>query len=254
MADTDQNTPGCTICGNGIDPGFKISMAFQPIVDVKQRTVFAHEALVRGPAGEPAGVVFEKVNNGNRYSFDQACRIKAIEWAAKLGMQSSLSINFMPNAVYEPERCIQTTLKAASTHDFPTDRIIFEITEGERIEDPDHLDKIIRYYQAQGFQTAIDDFGAGYAGLSLLADFRTDLVKLDMGLIRDIDSQASRQAIVKATLSVCDSLGIRAIAEGVETRAELQTLRGMGVDLIQGYLLARPAFEALPEIDWSVLD
>ena len=75
-----------------------------------------------------------------------------------------------------------------------------------------------------------------------------------MGLVRDIDREPSRQAIVKATLSVCDSLGIRPVAEGVETRAELATLRDLGVNLFQGYLLARPGFEVLPEIDWSTLD
>lgn len=254
MAETNEQKAGCSICGNGVDPGFDISMAFQPIVDSEDRSIFAHEALVRGPAGEPAGKIFEQVNNRNRYSFDQACRVKAIEWASRLGMETQLSINFMPNAVYEPERCIRTTLQAARTHGFPAERIIFEVTEGERVDDPAHLDKIIRYYQAQGFLTAIDDFGAGYAGLSLLADFRTDLVKLDMGLVRDIDRHTSRQAIVRATLSVCESLGIRAIAEGVETRAELETLREMGVDLFQGYLLARPGFEQLPEVDWTALD
>lgn len=254
MAESNEQSAGCSICANGVDPGFEISMAFQPIVNVEDHSIFAHEALVRGTAGEPAGKIFELVNNRNRYSFDQACRIKAIEWASRLSMESPLSINFMPNAVYEPERCIQTTLEAARIHDFPTDRIIFEITEGERVDDPAHLDKIIRYYQSQGFMTAIDDFGAGYAGLSLLADFRTDLVKLDMGLVRDIDRHASRQAIVRATLSVCESLGIRAIAEGVETRAELDTLREMGINLFQGYLLARPGFEQLPAVDWSVLE
>lgn len=254
MPETDNQRAGCSICANGADSGFEISMAFQPIVDAKSRSIFAHEALVRGASGEPAGKVFELVNNRNRYSFDQACRVKAIEWAARLGMESQLSINFMPNAVYEPERCIQTTLEAAHTHSFPTDRIIFEITEGERVDDPAHLDKIIRYYQSQGFLTAIDDFGAGYAGLSLLADFRTDLVKLDMNLVRDIDRNPSRQAVVRATLSACESLGIRPIAEGVETVEEFRTLQEMDVALFQGYLLARPAFEALPEVDWSVLD
>lgn len=250
----NENTNGCRICRGGQGLDIELSMAFQPIVDVAEREIFAHEALVRGVGGEPAGTVFEHVHAGNRYTFDQACRVKAIEWAARVGMDSRLSINFMPNAVYEPEKCIQTTLEAAEKFGFPTDRIVFEITEGERVDDAEHLDAIIRYYQSRGFLTAIDDFGSGYAGLSLLADFRSDLVKLDMGLVRDIDSRSGRQAIVKATLGVCDSLGIRAIAEGVETRAELETLRELGVDLVQGYLLARPAFEALPDIDWSVVD
>lgn len=254
MAKTNDTRAGCSICANGANSTFDISMAFQPIVDTADRSIFAYEALVRGAGGESAGTVFEQVNDGNRYNFDQACRVTAIEWAAHLSIETWLSINFMPNAVYEPERCIQTTLRAAERFAFPTERIIFEITEGERVDDPGHLDKIIRYYQAQGFLTAIDDFGAGYAGLSLLADFRTDLVKLDMGLVRDIDQHLTRQAIVRATLSVCDTLNIRAIAEGVETRAELDTLREMGVNLFQGYLLAKPGFQSLPEVDWTALD
>jgi EAL domain-containing protein (putative c-di-GMP-specific phosphodiesterase class I) len=254
MSQSEIESPGCRICGSGQDTDLHLSMAFQPIVDIARREVFAHEALVRGGNGESAQRVFESVDNRTRYRFDQTCRVLAIEWAARLGMESSLSINFMPNAVYEPERCIQTTLRAAEKYGFPTDRIIFEITEGERVEDAAHLDKIIRYYESQGFMTAIDDFGSGYAGLNLLADFRTHLVKLDMGLIRDIHRKTGRQAVVRATLSACESLGIRVIAEGVEQREELDTLAEMGVKLFQGYLLARPGFETLPDVDWSALD
>src|SRR5690606_39933033 len=94
-------------------------------------------------------------------------------------LKSKLSINFMPNAVYRPELCIRTTLAAAKEWDFPIERIIFEVTEGERIEDQAHLRNIIAHYKKQGFCTAIDDFGAGYAGLNLLADFQSDMVKLD---------------------------------------------------------------------------
>lgn len=120
-------------------------MAFQPIVDTRRKEVFAHEALVRGVNNEPAGKVFEHVNDGNRYRFDQACRVKAIELAAKLGVTSFVSINFMPNAVYRPELCIRATLEAADTYKFPIDQIIFEITEGEKIDDIPHLQEIIRH-------------------------------------------------------------------------------------------------------------
>jgi EAL domain-containing protein (putative c-di-GMP-specific phosphodiesterase class I) len=254
IATTSPQSSGCAICGEGKDSDFDLSLAFQPIVDVPRRDVFAHEALVRGRAGESAERIFEHVNARNRFSFDQSCRVTAIEWAARLEMTSSLSINFMPNAVYEPETCIQTTLRAAELHGFPTDRIIFEITEGERVDDPAHLDRIIRYYQSRGFRTAIDDFGSGYAGLSLLADFQTDLVKLDMGLVRNIHEHPSRRAIVSATLAACESLGIRAIAEGVEKHEELEVLIDLGIELVQGYLLARPGFESLPDVNWAALD
>jgi len=98
------------------------------------------------------------------------------------------------------------------------------------------------------FRTAIDDFGAGYSGLNLLADLQTDFIKLDMALVRGIDRSRTRQAIVRGTVSVCRDLGIATIAEGVETIDELRALMDLGIELFQGYLLARPAFEAQAEV------
>ncbi len=239
---------GCKDCLDGAGLDFDFSMAFQPIVNVHTREVFAYEALVRGLQNEPAAEVFAHVNEDNRYRFDQSCRVKAVKLAAELNMRAMLSINFMPNAVYRPELCIRTTLYAAETYGFPIDRIMFEITEGERVDDLPHLRSIVEHYRQRGFKTAIDDFGAGYAGLNLLAEIRTDLLKLDMALIRDIDRDSVRQAIIRGILQVCTELSTRVIAEGVETRAELETLRGFGIELFQGYWFARPAFEALPVV------
>ena len=130
------------------------------------------------------------------------------------------------------------------------ERIIFEVTEQEQVLDIPHLTDILRAYRKQGFMTAIDDFGAGYAGLNLLADFQPDLIKLDMELIRGVDGDRVRQVLVETTLEMCRKLGIRVIAEGIETRAELDCLRQMGVELFQGYLLAKPGFENLPEVNY----
>lgn len=244
------NTPGCSACRDGKGLDFPISMAFQPIVDVARRQVFAHEALVRGVNGESAGSLLARVNAENLYAFDQSCRIKAVEWAARLQVPAMVSINFMPNAVYQPETCIRATLEAAQRFNFPLDRIIFEVTEQEQVLDIHHLTGILRAYRKQGFMTAIDDFGAGYAGLNLLADFQPDLIKLDMDLIRNIDSDSVRQILVESTLEMCRKLKVRVIAEGIETQAELQTLQHMGVELFQGYLLAKPGFESLPTVNY----
>ncbi|MCE5362185.1 EAL domain-containing protein [Pseudomonas anguilliseptica] len=239
---------GCVACRDGQALDFPISMAFQPIVNLSTGAIFAHEALVRGSAGESAGSLLSKLNKDNLYSFDQACRITALEWAAKLQVPAMVSINFMPNAVYKAETCIRATLEAAKRFNFPLQRIIFEVTEQEQVLDVDHLTGILRAYRKQGFMTAIDDFGAGYAGLNLLADFQPDLIKLDMQLIRDIDQDSVRQILVEAALQMCRKLNIRVIAEGIESLGELQALRDMGVELFQGYLLAKPAFEALPAV------
>ncbi|WP_055074208.1 EAL domain-containing protein [Pseudanabaena sp. 'Roaring Creek'] len=240
---------GCAECTKGAGLGFDFTMAFQPIVNVKTKTIFAQEALVRGMAEEPAGEILARVNNENQYRFDQACRVKAVQLSAKLNIKSYVSINFLPNAVYRPELCIRTTLEAAETFGFPIDRIIFEITEGEKIEDRAHLLEIIKYYQQEGFLTAIDDFGAGYSGLNLLADIQTDLVKLDMGLIRHIDRNKNRQAIVKGIVQVCNELKIQIIAEGIETYEELDVLQSFGIDLFQGYYFAKPKFQGLAVLE-----
>ncbi len=241
----------CEGCRNGESSDIALSMAFQPIVDVETGQPFAYEALVRGPEGEGAYSVLSQVTEANRYAFDQACRVKAIETAVKAGILSGparLSINFLPNAVYSPLACIQLTLKTAAANAFPTDRLIFEFTENEQMADPAHVANIVSSYQKMGFGTALDDFGAGHAGLNLLAKFQTDMIKLDMELIRDLDQSLPRRVIVAGIVKMCQDLGLTVIAEGIESEGELAALREMGVRYIQGYLLARPMFEGLPLI------
>lgn len=223
------------------------SMAFQPIVDITTGDVFGHEALVRGPNGEGAGTILGQISEKSRYAFDQQCRVKAIELASNLydpRDDVKLSINFMPNAVYEPRACIRLTLATAVKTGFPLDRIIFEFTENEHL-DTQHILHILRTYREMGFKTAIDDFGAGHAGLALLAQFQPDIVKLDMDMVRGIDTDPVRRTIVKHTLRMLDELGVVPLCEGVETVGELLVLRDLGVSLIQGYVLAKPSFESL---------
>jgi EAL domain-containing protein (putative c-di-GMP-specific phosphodiesterase class I) len=240
---------GCTDCGSGERVGFRFDYAYQPIVDMATRSIYAHEALVRGPGGEGAQSVLSQVTEANRYRFDQACRVKAIKSAAQLGVADRLSINFLPNAVYKPELCIRTTLEAARAHDFPVERIIFEVTEGERVEDGPWLAQILREYKRCGFLTAIDDFGAGFAGLTLLADFKPDLIKIDMELVRKVDTSTSRQAIVRALVRLCEDMGIQVIAEGIETAGERDFLRDAGIRLMQGYLFGKPVFQGVVGAD-----
>ena len=237
----------CVACRDGSGFDLPITMAFQPIVDVRSGEVFAYEALVRGKDGRGAGEVLSTVSADNRYAFDQTCRTTAISLASDLGMASiaNLSINFLPNAVYEPRACIRATLAAAMQTGFPLNRIIFEFTEEEAI-DTNHLLHILRSYKAMGFKTAIDDFGAGFAGLGLLSKFQPDIVKLDMALIRDVDTDTVKRTIVRNTLNMLTDLGIQAVCEGIETVGEYDALSDLGVSLMQGYLLAKPAFEALP--------
>ncbi|MGI4861908.1 MAG: EAL domain-containing protein [Janthinobacterium lividum] len=242
----------CGGCHTDDAAPIEMAFAFQPIVDLTSGAAYAHEALVRGPNGESAASVLSQVDDANRYRFDQRCRTTAIMQAAELGMESFLSINFMPNAVYQPAACIRSTFEAAEKYGFPLNRIIFETTEGENIISREHLVHIFRSYKSFGFQTAIDDFGAGYSGLTLLTDFQPDLIKLDMALLRDIDTDTVRQRIVTGVLAICGDLGIRVIAEGIETHGERDFLAQIGVTLMQGYLFAKPGFKTMPAIDMTV--
>ena len=239
----------CIQCNNEQELSFELAYAYQPIVDMATRSIYAHEALVRGPNGESAYSVLSQVTDANRYRFDQVCRVEAIRGAATLGMQELLSINFLPNAVYRPESCIRTTFEAAQLYQFPIERIIFEVTEGEQVQDRPHLVNIFREYRRFGFRTAIDDFGAGYAGLSLLAEYQPDIIKIDMELVRGIDTSKPKQAIVNGIVTICAELGVRVLAEGIETKAERDFLHAAGIDLMQGYLFCKPALRSLGVID-----
>lgn len=247
---------GCEGCRNGAGFDVPFSMAFQPIVNVESGAIFAHEALVRGLAGEGAGAVLSQIDDTNRYAFDQQCRVKAIELAARLFRrqeETALSINFLPNAVYEPNACIRLTLAAAARTQFPAKNIIFEFTENEEL-DTAHVLNILRTYRQLGFRTAIDDFGAGHAGLLLLAKFQPDIAKLDMDLIRGIDDDGARRTIVGHTVRMLVDLGVTPVCEGIETEGEARVLRELGVTLMQGYYFARPSFEALSLIAPATLN
>lgn len=242
----------CMQCAVEGPLSFDFTMAFQPIVDVEKRTVYAYEALVRGIEGESAPSILGRVDRSNRYRFDQACRVKAIELAARLGMKSCLSINFLPHAVYSPEACIQTTLRTARQQDFPLDNIIFEVGESERLDNRRHLVNIFRTYREMGFKTAIDDFGSGYSDLGLLAEFQPNIVKADMSLIRAIDSDRVRKVILRSLQQACRDLDCLLIAEGIETKEEYKALADMGITLQQGFYFARPGFQSLPAVEDSL--
>ncbi len=237
----------CKLCNSG--PDFAFSMAFQPIVDVTHGTVMAYEALARGPRGEDAASVLDATLHNNRYSIDQRCREKAIAVSSALGIldtNADLSVNFYPNAVYEPKQCLRRTLNAASTVGFPLTRIIFEITEVEEVRDHDHLRNIMREYREHGLRTAIDDFGAGHSGLSLLSTFQPDLIKVDRKLVESIHERPASRTIVRSIVQVCRDLGILLIAEGVEREAEMRVLCDLDIQLMQGFYFVPPRFEQLP--------
>ena len=227
------------------------SFAFQPIVDVERGVVAGFEALVRGPNGESAASVLGAFSRDELHQFDMEARQRAIALSEtlKLPQQSCLNLNLLPDSLGVCGlSALTSTVEMAARCGIAPERIMLEISETDTIANFSHFVEMINTARALGVKFAIDDFGAGYAGLNLLAHFQPEAIKIDMQLVREIWHRGPRQAIVRGVITTCTDLGIDIVAEGVETMDEYQWLRDEGISLFQGYLFARPAFEALPAV------
>jgi EAL domain-containing protein (putative c-di-GMP-specific phosphodiesterase class I) len=231
----------------------RFTFAFQPIIHAPSRSVFSYEALLRGRTGEPAATVLQAVRPAGASAFNEQCRLTAIDLAVRLGLTTRLNLNFMPSDLKMSPTAVTSLLEAARRGSIPSGRIILEILESDIIEGIEDFAAAINAYRASGLTFAIDDFGSGYAGLNLLAEFQPDFVKLDMQIVRGIESRGPRQAIVRGILRTCRDLGIDVVAEGVETPDEYAWFRSEGIELFQGFLFARPGLECLPT-DYHVPD
>ena len=218
-------------------------MAFQPVIDIETGAIVSHEALVRGPYGGDEASVKARVTERNRQDFDRKCWLAAIETAAALDIDVPISINFAASAVLDPDDLVQSIQWAADAHDFPLDLVILEFSETDGRASLAHMKEICRRTRAGGICTALDDFGAGDSGLSRLADLYPALVKLDVSLVRGIDTCKRRRVIVAGALAMCLDLGLEVVAKGVQAEAEMSALRDCGIRFMQGNLLAAPVLE-----------
>lgn len=224
------------------------TMAFQPIVDVNDGwRPFAYEALLRGTEGESAGTILAGISTDDVLAFDAACRKKALELARFLGLRCRLSLNVTAEAVGNYRHGLHATLHAARELGFPSHQLVFEITEQAPIADVQKLSRWMAAARNRGITVALDDFGAGHANIGTLLKLRPHIVKLDMELVRGVDADRSRQALVKGIAAACEGFGSLVIAEGVETEQEFRKLHELGIGLMQGFFIARPAISSLPE-------
>jgi EAL domain-containing protein (putative c-di-GMP-specific phosphodiesterase class I) len=234
------------------DPAF--SFAFQPIVDGVSEKIVAVEALIRGTWDEPAWQVLNQVSPLRLHLFDQTIRSSAIALAARIGIDVPLHLNFLPQSLDSFPKSALTTLEAAQRAGIDADRIVLEVPEAAVVDDRVNFAVLLKEARALGMRLAIDDFGASYASLTLLDDLAPDQIKLDTRLIRSVDRPGPRQHILRAIRRACYDLRIEVVAEGVETIAEFNFLLGQRFRLFQGYLFARPAFEAFPPAHFPQLE
>jgi EAL domain-containing protein (putative c-di-GMP-specific phosphodiesterase class I) len=225
----------------------KVSFAFQPIIDAGRRTITAYEALMRGINQESAASLLRRVTPDTLVAFDREARRTALEHVTRLKLPVALHLNIAQGGLSDTSRSVAELHEFARESGLRPNLLVLEIAEHEILRDVREFARAVGALRAAGVRLAIDDFGAAWAALNLLADYQPDFIKLDMALIRGIHKGHSpRQAIVRAILGACDSLGIEVIAEGVEAEREYEWLRAQGVSLFQGYLFAPPGFEILP--------
>jgi EAL domain-containing protein (putative c-di-GMP-specific phosphodiesterase class I) len=219
---------------------------FQPMYSAQTGHIVAVEALFRG-LDEHGGMIapgfmFDLARKAKMmFQLDLAARRSAVNQGAAHKLQDLLLfINFNPSSIYDPAYCLRTTISTIRELGFRPENIVFEVTESERVTNLDHLKGILAFYRRSGFKIALDDVGAGYSGLNLLRDLRPDFLKIDMHLVRDIDTDVFRQSIVGHVIGMAKDNSIRVVAEGIETEAERSHLRTAGVDLMQGFLMSKP--------------
>ncbi len=225
------------------------AIAFQPIVDVETGLTIAQEALVRGRAGQSAGSVLAAVPLPDRYRVDAEIRRAAIEEAQRLGLPATtaaLTLNLYPGCVSHPDFGVRRTADDAAALGFPMDRLVFEISEMEPVEDPEALALELGALQRRGLRIALDDVGTGHARMPLLMAWRPDGAKIAREVIMGLDLDPQRMEQVRLTLAQLNSFGLVPVVEGVETVGEMRALHAMGVRAMQGFLFARPGIGVLP--------
>ena len=228
----------------------RLTCHFQPIINYQQGKIFAYEALCRTVGGNPFDTIEELFTAaghcGMILPLDMRCRENAMALASTQGLASDntlLFINICPTSLLHPDHSAGSTGLLANRYEIPKGNIVLEVTEHEAVSNYNLFRKAIDHYRSKGFRIAIDDFGAGYGGLKMLSVLEPDFVKIDRHFFKDSPKSSINFNLIDAIATACHRIGIEVIAEGIETEKDLQICRDIGIELVQGYLIARPAAE-----------
>ncbi|HJV44182.1 MAG TPA: EAL domain-containing protein [Bacillota bacterium] len=222
----------------------EIHMHFQPIVSLHSANCLGWEALARGPVDDyfhsPLHLFSYADEMKRSFQLELMCRRKALEKSTELDPKRKLFLNFDPRTMMEGKELVELT-----QYDIPPNQIVLEITERHAISNYETFKRSIEQYRKKGYLIAVDDAGAGYSSLEMIASIFPDYIKMDMSLIRDIDVDPVKQALMETFVNFSAKVGCKIIAEGIETENELQKLIGLGVDYGQGFFLGRPKKDLL---------
>lgn len=226
----------------------RLATYFQPIVHTTSPgEIFAYECLLRGLETDAALITPDRLfgaarAGGKLAELDQNARLMAIQSAAQRGIDTRIFVNFSPRSISDPQRCLESTVAATTASGIAHEQFVFEVVESDEIADMNDLLKILNYFRDAGYGVALDDLGAGYSSLNLMAELKPDFIKLDMGLIRNVDKDLYKSRVASKLLELARELDVKTVVEGVETVGEWQWVLEHGADFAQGYLFARPRF------------
>ncbi len=234
----------------------RLTIHFHPIVNFAKKRVFGFECLIRGVKknGEliyPNYLFKAAIATETLFYLDRSCREIAIKTAAIKGLKDfKVFVNFVPTAIYDPNFCLQNTIKWAYKLEWDPQNLVFEVVESEKVQDLNHLKNVLDFYRKNGFLVALDDVGTGYSSLDALIRLYPNFLKLSTELIEGIDQNTLKHDLVGAIVESARKNGIEVIAEGIEKSEEATTLFKLGVKFMQGYLFAKPNPEPILEINF----
>lgn len=225
---------------------------FQPIFCMATGAVLGFEALIRGPQASELHSPERLFAIARQYrmlaALEYASRAVSCARFAELNLPGKLFLNMSPLSFTDSQYRDGVTQEILTRVGLNPERVVFELTESQPLDEVDLLKAASEHFQRQGFAIALDDLGAGYAGLKVWSELVPDYVKIDRHFISGIDSDPVKREFVRAMLEIAHRIGNKVIAEGIETRCELETLVSMGVELVQGFYLARPASMPVTEL------
>lgn len=221
-------------------------MAYHPIIDVNKKLIFGYEALLRSTEPSlphPGAVIDAAMRLGRLESLGRAIRSLASE-PIPADADFSLFVNLHVTDLTDPSLSDPESPLSKIAH-----RVVLEITERSSLDEVKDARRRVAALREMGFRIAVDDLGAGYAGLSSFTLLEPEIVKLDMSLVRDIHVTSTKQKVVRSMTALSKDMGMTVVAEGVETREERDCLVDLGCDLLQGFLFAKPG-RAFPGVAW----
>ncbi len=222
----------------------EITTVFQPIFNLMTEEILGYEALSRGPKGSelesPESLFALALAVGKISELELLCRKMAIKNFSEQGLSGKLFLNVSPKVLLDVNHPKGETLYLLKQYELDPNRIVIEVTEQEKIHDSELFKKTIKHYRKLGFTIAIDDLGVGYSGLKQWSELEPDIVKIDRYFIENCHSNIVKRIFLNSIVELAKATNTKVIAEGIEQIEELNLLTSIGINLVQGYLLAKP--------------